>query len=556
MALITGKHALMQTLRAEGIKYVFGNPGTSESAIMDAIEAYPDIDYVLVVQEGVAMGMADAYARATKKPAFVNLHIETGLGNGISLLHNAWDGGTQMVLTAGNKDIREMAQSRTDLAGITSNLTKWSAEATHPDAVPLMTRRAFNEAKSPPTGPAFVAYSANALDGQVNTDIFPSPTPYTKQRPDTDAIEAATQILATATNPAMVVGDRVAQSDAMNEAVRVAELLGARVMSSSYAEVNFPSSHPQYVGPTRLGYGEFSKTSTPHDAVLMVGKITDGYYMFSEPTLRYFGDQIKLIHIDVDSSSVGRTQPTEVGIISDPKMALADLAESLEAGMSGSSQEEAKGRITKLIAENEAREFSWKKRVSDRWNAAPISPERMMGEISTVLPNNTVICNDAVTSSRALTDAIPTNEAGKMFGGAGGALGWGMGATMGLKLANPDKPVVGFLGDGSAMMTIQGLWTASVRNIPVVYVICNNGVYRVLKINMNAYKKNILGQDPPQSQYIGMDFDKPFDIAGIATAMGIHAQRIEDPTDLKPAMEQALALGSPALLDVIIDGTV
>lgn len=556
MALITGKHALMQTLRAEGIKYVFGNPGTSESAIMDAIEAYPDIDYVLVVQEGVAMGMADAYARATKKPAFVNLHIETGLGNGISLLHNAWDGGTQMVLTAGNKDIREMAQSRTDLAGITSNLTKWSAEATHPDAVPLMTRRAFNEAKSPPTGPAFVAYSANALDGQVNTDIFPSPTPYTKQRPDTDAIEAATQILATATNPAMVVGDRVAQSDAMNEAVRVAELLGARVMSSSYAEVNFPSSHPQYVGPTRLGYGEFSKTSPPHDAVLMVGKITDGYYMFSEPTLRYFGDQIKLIHIDVDSSSVGRTQPTEVGIISDPKMALADLAESLEAEMSGSSQEEAKGRITKLIAENEAREFSWKKRVSDRWNAAPISPERMMGEISTVLPNNTVICNDAVTSSRALTDAIPTNEAGKMFGGAGGALGWGMGATMGLKLANPDKPVVGFLGDGSAMMTIQGLWTASVRNIPVVYVICNNGVYRVLKINMNAYKKNILGQDPPQSQYIGMDFDKPFDIAGIATAMGIHAQRIEDPTDLKPAMEQALALGSPALLDVIIDGTV
>jgi len=127
---------------------------------------------------------------------------------------------------------------------------------------------------------------------------------------------------------------------------------------------------------------------------------------------------------------------------------------------------------------------------------------------------------------------------------------------MGLKLANPDKPVVGFLGDGSAMMTIQGLWTASVRNIPVVYVVCNNGVYRILKVNMNAYKKEILGEDPPESQYIGMDFDKPFDIASIAKAMGVHARRIENPSDIKSAMDQALALGSPALLDIIIDGTV
>ena len=556
MASMTGKHALMQTLRAEGVKYIFGNPGTSESAIMDALESYPDIEYVLVVQEGVAMGMADAYARATQKPAFVNLHIETGLGNGISLLQNVFDGGTQMVLTAGNKDIRELAQGRTDLAGITRNLTKWSAEATHPDAVPLMTRRAFNEAKSPPTGPAFVAYSANALDGEVSTDVFPSPTAYIRQRPDPDAVEAATRLLATAENPAMVVGDRVAQSGAMDEAVRVAELLGAQVVSASYSEVNFPSSHPQYGGAARLGYGEFPGTGTTPDAVIMVGKITDGYYMFSEPTLRYFDDQTKLVHIDVDNSSVGRTQRTEVGIVADPKMALADLAESLEAGMSGSAREEAKGRIARITAEKEASDASWKRRVADRWDAAPMSAERMMEEIAAVLPNDTIIANDAVTSGAALAGAIPTDEPGKAFGGRGGALGWGMGGTMGLKLANPDRPVVGFIGDGSAMMTVQGLWTAAVQNIPVVYVICNNGVYRVLKVNMNAYKANIVGEDPPQSQYIGMDFDKPFDIAGIATAMGVHARRIEDPGDLKPAMEQALALGKPALLDVVIDGSV
>ena len=126
MVRMTGKRALMKMLKAEGVEYIFGNPGTTESPIMDELEHYPDLKYVLVTQEGVAMGMADAYARATGRPSFVNLHIETGLANGISLLHNAYDGGTPMVLTAGNKDIRELAQGRTDLAEMVRLFTKWT----------------------------------------------------------------------------------------------------------------------------------------------------------------------------------------------------------------------------------------------------------------------------------------------------------------------------------------------------------------------------------------------------------------------------------------------
>ena len=137
----------------------------------------------------------------------------------------------------------------------------------------------------------------------------------------------------------------------------------------------------------------------------------------------------------------------------------------------------------------------------------------------------------------------------------GGAIGWGMGGTMGLKLAHPDRPVVGFVGDGSAMMTVQGFWTAATQNIPVVYVITNNGAYKVLKGGMDAYKKTILKEETP-SKYIGMDFPSHLNMAALAEDMGVHGRRIEDPAELGPAMQEALDSGKPAVLDVIIDGSV
>ena len=162
MLAMRGKKALMEVLREEGVEYIFGNPGTSESPIMDELESYPEFKYVLVTQEGVAMGMADAYARATGKASFVNLHVETGLANGISLLHNANEGGTPLVLTSGNKDIREIVQGRTDFAEMVRRFTKWSVEVTHPSQVAGAMHRAFNESITPPTGPTYVGFTANA----------------------------------------------------------------------------------------------------------------------------------------------------------------------------------------------------------------------------------------------------------------------------------------------------------------------------------------------------------------------------------------------------------
>ena len=254
MTIMTGRRALMEMLKAEGVRYIFGNPGTSEAPIMDELEFHPELQYVLVLQEGVAMGMADAYARATRQPAFVSLHIESGLANGISLLYNAKEGGTPLVLTSANKDIRELAHGRTDVAEMVRLFTKWSAEVTHPEQVPAALRRAFSEARTPPTGPAFVGFAANALDEEANVDIAASGESYSRIAPDRRAIEDAAGLLATATNPIVVVGDRVGQSGASDEAVRVAELLGARVYACFYSGMNFPMSHPQFDSIVKLGF--------------------------------------------------------------------------------------------------------------------------------------------------------------------------------------------------------------------------------------------------------------------------------------------------------------
>jgi benzoylformate decarboxylase len=210
MSVMAGKRTFMEMLRAEGVEYMFGNPGTSECAIMAALPDYPDIKCMLVTQEGAAMGMADGYACASGRPTLVNLHIETGLANGISLLHHAMDSGTPLVLIAGNKDIRKLAEGRTDLTEMVRQFTKWSAEITHPEQVPSVLRRAFHEAKAPPAGPTFVAFAANALEDMADVEIVPSSKTYFRVAPDPEAVQEAARWLAGAAMPIILVGDRLA----------------------------------------------------------------------------------------------------------------------------------------------------------------------------------------------------------------------------------------------------------------------------------------------------------------------------------------------------------
>ena len=549
MPTMTGKRALMEMLRAEGIKYIFGNPGTSEGPILDALEACPDLEYVLATQEGVAMGMADAYARSTGRPSFVSLHIETGLANGISLLHNAKEGGTPMVVTSANKDVRKLAEGRTQLDEMTRLFTKWSAEVTHPEQMPSVIRRAFTEAKTPPTGPVYVGLSANALDDAGEVEIVPSRPGYFRTAPDSQAIADASAMLADANSPVMIVGDRLAQSGGTAEAARVAELLGARVYSSAYSEMNFPTSHPQFVGRAAPVSPSARAVFADADVALAVGtNVFSGFFHFPG---RALGPDTRLIHIDQASK-----EPTDIGIIADPRIALSHLADALESDLGGARREAAMGRAASVAESTAAQRAEAEARIRDRWDTTPMSAERMMSEVARALPAGTLIADDSVTTRDAIHAAMTFDTPGSVFGERGGALGWGMGGTLGLKLANPDSPVVGIIGDGSSMMTVQALWTAATYDIPVVYVICNNRAYRVLKLNMNVYKRDILREPDADSQYIAMDFPIPMNIAGVAEAMGVSGRKIDDPADVSPALTAALESGKPAVLDVSIDGSV
>ena len=346
MPVMTGKTAFMEMLRAEGVKYIFGNPGTSELAIMSSLEEFLDIKYVLAAQEGVAMGMADGYSCGTGQPSLVNLHIDAGLANGISLLQHAMDGGVPLVLTAGNKDTRKLAEGRTDLPGMVAQFTKWSAEVTNPDQIPGAMRRAFNEAKTPPTGPVFLAFAFDVFDGSADVEIIPSPKQYHRVAPDRQAVEDAAAMLAGSANPMILVGDRLGMSGGVDQAVALAEMLGARVYATSYARMNFPTGHPQYLGRINPVLPAARDVFAPADVILAVGtNVFSGFFYFPGSML---AAGTRLIHLDSSALEVGKSEPTAVGMVADPKTGLEHLMDAVESAMTGQAQEASRGRAAGL----------------------------------------------------------------------------------------------------------------------------------------------------------------------------------------------------------------
>ena len=555
MARMLGKHALAEMLVAEGVEYIFGNPGTSETPFLDGLQDYPQLQYVQALQEGTAVGMADGYARATGKPAFANIHIAGGLANGISGLYNAFRGGTPLVLTAGNSDTRMLISEPVlsgDLVEMTEQYTKWSVEVRHASDIPVAIRRAFKEAKTPPTGPVFVSFPWNTMDEEIDFDAVASSEGYFRIRPDVDAVARATELLASAENPVIVVGDRVAQAGAVEQVTRAAELTGARVVATSYSEVNFPTAHPQWGGMLNLNSPATARQFENADVVLAVG--TDVFASFLYVDVPFLKPDARLIHLDSNYWEIEKSYPTEVGMLADPRAGMADLAESLDGAMTGSQREAAATRSATLAARRERDHERYQERIKPTWENRPMPVERMMHELAAAVPPDTIIAEEAVTSRPALNRAFDFEKPGDIYGIRGGALGWAMPGALGVKLAHPDRPVLSVVGDGASMYTVQALWTASRYNIPVVYAICNNQAYRILKVNMEVYLRDMLDDRERDSDYVGMDFANRLDLAMMAQAMGVHGERIDDPGDIGPAVQRAFESGRPALLDISISG--
>ena len=549
---IQGKHAFLQMLRAEGVDYIFGNPGTSEAPFIGILHEYPDLQYLMVVQEGVAVGMAEGYARATGKVGFVSLHIDNGLANGFGLMVDQKKTGSPVVITAGNKDVRHLAAGRSDLVEMAAPFSKWSAEISHAEQVPSVLRRAFQEARTPPTGPVFVSLAGNAMDDYAEIDIEPSAGIHAEPRPEPEAVEAAAALLADATNPILIVGDRVHASNAVDAAANMADTIGARAYGHVSGHTNFPTDHPLWCGALSLRSDEGLTALSEADVVLAVGTpVFEDYFYRSG---NYIGPDTKLIHIDSDSSEIGKKEPTDVGIWASPLHALAEIEQVVADRIDGTRAEAAAARRMAQTNEYAATKEAFDALSASKWASTPIHPSAFGRALGEAIPHGANVFGDPVSSGPMVAAGLANRTDISYMGSRGGAIGWGMGGTMGMHLANPDRPTIGIVGDGSAMMTVQGIWTAVNYDIPVVYVICNNGAYRVLKVNQNVYHS--LNDMPLPTQYNAMDFDTPFDFKAQAEAYGGFGITVNRADDLKPAIATAIASKRPACVDVILDGSV
>ncbi len=553
MVEMTGKQALMEQLVAEGVGYVFGNPGTSEQPFMDIVQDYPQIQYILALQEATALGMADAYAWASGRPAFVQLHIAPGLGNAMGMLYNAYCTGTPLVIYAGQYETRGVIQEAllaADLVGMARPVTKWSVEVQDAADIPTVLRRAFKTAAEPPRGPVFISIPLNVMDQTAGMTIAPATYPRWRVRPDPQAAAEAADLLAAARSPVIVCGDGVALSGALEQAVQLAELIGAQVYSSFSAELTFPTDHPLYQGLVNIISGAGLRTQlAAADVLLIIGAPAFRVvYSMPEPP---FPAQTKIVQIDANPWELAKNWPATLAIVADPQMGLRDLLQMLASRLSEAARQGAAARLRAARQQKERAQESLEAAARSTPDAVPIAVPRLMKELADCLEPGTVVYDEAVTASVHLSHYLKFDQPGTYFRAAGGGLGSGLPGALGVKLARPDTPVLAVVGDGAALYTIQALWTAAHYRIPVTYVICNNQSYRILKLNMLQY----LGEAMAGRKFIGMDLVDPvLDFAQIAQAFGIRGQRVESSEELGPALRSALRSGEPSLVDVVIEG--
>ncbi|WP_030769734.1 thiamine pyrophosphate-binding protein [Streptomyces sp. NRRL F-2664] len=546
MEATPGRERLIEQFKADGLKVMFGNPGTVEQGFLDAVDAAEDFRYILALQETVAAGIADGYARATGGAALLQLHSGVGLGNGIGMLYQSLRGHTPLVVVAGDAGVRYDAmdaQMAADLVAMARPVTKYATRVTDPRSVLRTVRRAVKIALTPPRGPVFVALPMDVLDEPNSEPVLPTAVPLTDVAPSPASIGRAAELLASAERPVVLVGDGVALSGAQRELAAVAELLGADVYEVDSSEVNIAASHPLRRGQTGHMFGPRSKELIGDaDGVLIVGT-----YVFPEvfPELESpFRAGAKVVHIDLDAYEIAKNHPVDLGLAADPRQALRALAGVLERQLTPQRRAAAAARLDV--------------RTRERARAAGAAGEddtTPMGVFLRTLAERTggdlIVFDEALTTSPLVTRYLPAERPGDYHLTRGGSLGVGLPGAVGAKLARPDRLVVGFAGDGGSMYTYQALWTAARHGIEAKFVVCNNRKYRLLDDNITQYWRE---RDIPEHDFPGsFDLSHPeIDFAGLARSLGAGGMRVEKPDEAVAAVGRMLSHPGPFLVDVQI----
>ena len=548
----SGKRAFLDLLRQEGVSHIFGNPGTTELPLMDGLVAETGIRYVLALQEAAVVAMADGYVQASGRLTVVNVHVAPGLGNALGMLYDAQKAGTPLLVTAGQHDQGFNFTEPilwADLPPIARPFVKWTAEVRRLADLPRAVHRAIKTALAPPTGPVFLSLPADVLKAEGELDLGEPTRVAAGVRGDRAALEAAAELLARAERPLVMAGDAVARADALAELVRLAELLGAPVYAEGIpSTASFPASHPLFRGALVRQATVVRRVLGEADLLFSAG--ADLMTMSLPSDVEPVPEGLPIVHLDTDPWELGKNYPARVAILGDPKATLPELAELVAARLGPEGRRRARERFEATRAAKLRERAELAARARAEAFRVPISPLALMHAVAEALPPEAVVVDETISSGAGLRTFLRSEDARSFLGLRGGGIGWGLPAAIGAKLARPDRPVVGLIGDGSAMYTVQALWTAARERLAVVLVVLNNGAYRVLKQRIHAMK----GLAAQHDRYIGMDLEDPrIDFVGLARSLGVEAERVEKTPEVGPALTRALARNGPTLLDVGLD---
>jgi benzoylformate decarboxylase len=524
----TVREATFELFRAHGMTTMFGNPGSTELTML--AEFPDDFSYVLGLQELVVVGMADGYAQASGRPTHVNLHTAPGVGNAVGGIFNAQANRAPLVITAGQQ-VRAHITMEANLTNRDATVgpqpyVKWSHEPSRAQDVPAAIARAIHHAMLPPRGPAFVSIPMDDWHLEADEDGTRNAirrTVTTRVMPDPAALAQLAEELQQADNPVLVAGPDIDASGGWTDAIALAEKQRLPVWATPApggGRLGFPENHPNFVGVLLPAIGAVSETLKAHDLVLVVGSSVFPYYPYIPGPLLAEGSS--LVAITSDPAEAARA-PMGDAILGDVALALKQLVE--------------------LVGESERAAPEPRPEPGVAPHEDPLSGSEAMAALADVWPVDGIAVVETPSSTLALRNRLRLSRPGSYYFGASGGLGFGISAAVGIQLAQPGRPVVCVLGEGSAQYGITALWTAVAYKIPVTFLVLRNQEYMILK--WFAMFEQVAGA--PGLELPGLD------VAAVARGYGIPAREVSGRDELTAALREEIpAADGPRLIQVSV----
>ena len=550
-----GRRVLMESFTAHGVRHIFGNPGTTETPLLDSLPAFPQVQYIMALHEGVAVGAASFYAQAAGRATVANVHVAPGLGNAIGALYGAFKANSPVVVTAGQQDTRMRLTGPVlghDLVAMAAPVTKWSVQIERADEIAPILRRAFKVATDQPKGPVFVSLPIDVMEQETSVEAIAPDRLWRATPPDPRGLEAIASLILKSASPAIVAGDDVARSRATQALVELAEAIGAPVWFEGLRHhAPFPTAHPSYRQSLPGDAAQIRKSLGDADLVLLLGG------PFFEDIWFTPGGHVPkgaaVVQIEESPERLAFNHRLDAGVVGEMAASLASLTGLLRSQASAEFRTAAQRRNQALADRRAADREAYRGRLEKSWSREPSSMPRVAAELRRGLPDNVVIVDESITASLDLARAFDYRGFGDYFGGRGGGIGQGLSGAIGVKVAMPDRPVVAISGDGSAMYSIPALWSAAHHKLAIVFVILANREYRILKHNVDVWRQNF--EAGTQHPYQQMDLTGPaLDFVHLAAGMGVEGVRVDKAEDIAPALAKAVAANRPFLVEIGIEG--